>query len=209
MDQKETYWSKFAQTYDTEVEFVVGKEVRAEMAARLASERHLGMTVEFGCRTGYFTKAYQANADRVIATDLSDEMLEVARNQLKPFGNVAVQKANCEETPFPDVQFDTVVMVNVIHIVGDPSKALRESHRILKDRGVLLILNNTDYGLSMFDKARFYFRFVSKFGMPPVGGRNYSPEALRSLVENSGFTVERLDMMKGDVKWLFLKARKR
>ncbi len=43
----------------------------------------VGSTIDFGCGTGYFTKAIAENAKHVISTDVSYDMLEIVRKQLK------------------------------------------------------------------------------------------------------------------------------
>lgn len=119
-NKKEKYWSKYAFGYDEGVEYIVGKDIQQTIIERLSKERNIGEVIEFGCGTGYFTKVIAKNARHVIATDLSEEMLEVARAQLKEFQNVTTQKADCEITSFPSERFDTVVMVNVIHFIENP-----------------------------------------------------------------------------------------
>ena len=37
------------------------------------------------------------------------------------------------------MQFDTMFMANVIHVIENPSLALQECYRILKDDGLLII----------------------------------------------------------------------
>ena len=85
--KREDYWSKFARNYDKGVDHIVGEAIQQEIKKRLSEERNLGDILEFGCGTGYFTKVVAQNAERVLATDLSDEMLELARTQLNEFEN--------------------------------------------------------------------------------------------------------------------------
>ncbi|KCZ72707.1 methylase involved in ubiquinone/menaquinone biosynthesis [Candidatus Methanoperedens nitroreducens] len=206
--REEKYWSKYARSYDEGVEYVVGKTLRQAIVKRLLGERDLGEVIEFGCGTGYFTKVIAKNARNIIATDLSDEMLEVARIHLKDFQNVTIQKANCESTSFPSQRFDTVFMANVIHTIENPYKALQESHRILRDGGLLLITSYTDYGVNWFEKIELSLRYLQKFGMPPGYYRNYSPNELARLVENAGFKVEEIQLISNKAKALYLKGRK-
>ena len=50
---------------------------------KLSDESDLGELIEFGCGAGFYTKVLAANASHITATDLSDEMLAMARTQLK------------------------------------------------------------------------------------------------------------------------------
>ncbi|HAM51643.1 MAG TPA: hypothetical protein DCP92_13525 [Nitrospiraceae bacterium] len=208
--KKERYWSKYALTYDNYTEYVVGKSLRRSLLKRLSEEHDLGEVIELGCGTGYFTKAIAKNAHHVLATDLSDEMLEAAKVPLEEFQNVTLQKVDCESTSYPSGNFDTVLMANLLHVVEDPLKALTESRRILKDGGLLIVVSYTDYGMNWFEKMQIGIRYLLTFGMPPLWGlRNFSPDELQSLVEGVGFDVEELQLMRGNARAIFLKGKKK
>ncbi len=207
-NKRESYWSRYARSYDDDAEYVVGQALRRTIAERLRAERGLGDMVEFGCGTGFFTAAAAEHARHVIATDLSEEMLEAARARLKDVGNATVQKEDCENSSFPSLRFDTVLMANVVHTIENPSSALKETHRILKDRGRLLIVSYTDYGTSWFEKFVLGLRYFHKFGLPPDYYRNYSPGELAQLVRNAGFTVKTVDLINDTAKALYLTAFK-
>ena len=208
--KKEEYWSKFAHGYDEGVDYIVGKAIQQEIVKRLSEEYNLGDVVEFGCGTGYFTKVIAQNAECVIATDLSDEMLEVARTQLKAFQNITIQKADCENVSFPSGKFDTVFMANVIHFIENPFEALQESYRILKDGGLLLLVDYTGYSMKWFEKMKLGIRFIKKCGMPPrYAQTNLSPDEFSFLVEGAGFTLEKIQLIGEKTKALYLKGRKK
>jgi ABC-2 type transport system ATP-binding protein len=207
--KKERYWSRYAQTYDDYAEYVVGKTLRQEIFNRLSEEREMGDVIEFGCGTGYFTKAMVKNAKHIHATDLSDEMLEVARLRLEEFQNVTIQKADCESTSYPPGSFEAVLMANVLHVIEDPLKALRESRRILKDGGLLIVVSYTDYYMSWFEKMGLGIRYLLTFGTPPpYGPKNFSPSGLRFTVECAGFQIEELLLIGDKPGALYLKGRK-
>lgn len=171
-------------------------------------ERGLGELIELGCGAGFYTIFLAANASHVMATDLSDEMLAVARTQLKDLQNVTVAKADCERTAFPDGKFNSVFMANLVHVIENPSITLQEAYRILKDGGLLLIVDYTGYGMKWFEKMKMGMRVLRKFGRPPGYFRNLSPDELRSLVESAGFKVEEVQLMGDKSKAIFLKGRK-
>jgi ubiquinone/menaquinone biosynthesis C-methylase UbiE len=208
-ERKEEYWSRFADTFDEDQKYIVGEAVQQAVIEKLSEERDLGEVVELGCGRGYFTKAIARNAKQVLATDLSDEMVEAARTQLKEFQNIAVQKADCENTAFPSEKFDTVVMVNVVHFIEDPDKCLQESYRILKPGGVLLLADYTGYGMRWFEMMKMGMKFLSKWGKPPrYAMKGLSPDELSSLVESAGFDVEGVQLIGDQARALYLKRRK-
>jgi ubiquinone/menaquinone biosynthesis C-methylase UbiE len=208
--KKEEYWSRFANTFDEDQTYVVGEPVQQAIVERLSGESGLGELIEFGCGAGFYTKVLAANASHVMATDLSDEMLAVARTQLKDLQNVTVEKADCEKTDFPDGRFGSVFMANLIHLIENPSITLQESYRILKDGGLLLIVNYTGYGMKLFEIMKMGIRFFRRWGKPPAYSKSkLSPDELCSLVESAGFKVEEVQLMGDKTKGLYLRGRKR
>ena len=207
--KKEEYWSKFAKNFDENQKHVVGEVILQTIIDRLSEESDLGTLIEFGCGAGFFTKVLAKNARRVIATDLSDELLAIARNQLKDYQNVVVEKADCEKPKFPSGKFDSVVMANLIHVIEHPLTALQESYRVLKDGGLLLVVSYTTYDVNWFEKLKMGIRFLRTWGKPPRSLRKLSPNELYSIVESAGFKVEEVQLMGDKIKALYLKGRKR
>jgi len=207
--KKEEYWSRFANNFDEEQKYIVGGAIQQAILERLSGESDLGELIELGCGAGFYTKVLAANASRVTATDLSDEMLAVARTQLKDWQNVTVEKADCEKTNFPSGKFGSVFMANLIHVIENPSIALQESYRILKEGGLLLIVDYTGYGMKWFEMMKMGIRFLRKWGKPSAYSKGkLSPDGLCSLVENAGFKVEEVELMGDKIKALYLKGRK-
>ena len=208
-DREEHYWSRFAASYDRDGEYVVGPAILQAIEERILQEQSLGRAIEFGCGTGYFTGAIAANATQVVATDLSDAMLEVARIKLAGFGNVTLQKADCRDCSFQAESFDTAALTNLVHVIENPLGCLREASRIVRHRGSLIIVDFTGYGLSLPKKINLVFRYLRVWGRPPRGGRNdLSPEELVCLVEESGFVVKHVETLEAGANALYLRGEK-
>lgn len=208
-DREERYWSRFAHSYDRDGEYVVGKPILHEIVKRLSEERDLGEAIEFGCGTGYFTRTLARNARHVVATDLSEEMLEVARTQLSDFRNVTIQKADCANTDFPAESFDCVVMANLLHVIDDPLSCLQESYRILRNGGRLIAVDLTSYRLNLFKTAKLGLRYLRRWGLPPRHGRNDpSPEELVRLVERARFRVNNVQLVEAESNAVYLRGLK-
>ena len=205
--RKEEYWSKFAQSFDDDQEYVAGKSSIQTLIKRLQEERDLHEVLEFGCGAGRFTKAIAKNAKHIIAIDLSDEMLEMARIRLRRYQNVTVQKANCYRTSFQSGRFDTVFMANLIHVIENPHDALRETYRILNNGGTLLIASYTNYGGKESETTKTATRYLERFGMPPPYFKpSLSSDELTSLVAGAGFQVDEVQLIR---TWLYLKGTKK
>jgi ABC-2 type transport system ATP-binding protein len=208
-NRKERYWSRFAESYDADGEYVVGKPILQAIQQALSREHALGKAIELGCGTGYFTEAIARKADHVMATDLSDQMLQIARTRLRGLDRVTIQKADCAQTAFPDNGFDSVFLLNLIHVVDDPSQCLQETHRILKDGGLVVIVDFTGYGMGLFKKLGLVLRYVRTWGLPPRSGQNaISPDDLCRLVRGAGLVVKDVQLLRDGANALYLRGTK-
>ncbi len=109
-----------------------GQIRRARRAAFLAAEPSSELNVlELGCGTGTFTADLARAFPRLIAIDVAETLLEVARSRC-PTIDFRVMDAHC--MTFPDATFDLVVGCSVLHHF-DWGAALREMHRVLKPGG--------------------------------------------------------------------------
>src|SRR5208337_1931182 len=93
---KANYWDRFSNTYDEKVDRLVGKDLRRGLAHMLENEPDPGSVLELGCGTGYFTRAIAKKAKHVTATDLSGNMVEAAKRNLKDLNNVDFKVENSE-----------------------------------------------------------------------------------------------------------------
>ncbi len=190
---KVEYWSKGSQRYDKAVERALGGNVRSLINEKLRHEGDLGTVVEFGCGTGYFTKTLAGQAEYVVATDFSDDMLSIAQTRLEGFDNVEFKNENWQNTSFADETFDTIFSGLVLPFVDDKVEVLKESHRILKPAGRMILADPNVQLLRGFRKLRSLFRTI-------VAWRGNLPSAnfqsVSDLLGETHFTLVSLDVIK-------------
>ena len=77
---------------------------------------------------------------RIVATDISGEMIAIAREKAKVEGcaNATFEVARPEAAPWPDGSFDIAFAFNVLHLVDDREAALRGVHRLLRPGGLFI-----------------------------------------------------------------------
>ena len=93
---------------------------------------------------------------RVTGMDLSEPMLARARRKLPIAGReIVLQRGNAEALPFDDGSFDAASLFLILSVAGDPISVLRETVRVLRPGGRVVI----------FDK------FLGKDAAPSVGRR--------------------------------------
>lgn len=79
---------------------------------------------------------------RVLAVDLSDAMLELARANVEQAGfssRVQIESADCKDLPLGDGAADVVMSNSLVHHIPDPLPALAEFWRIVRPGGLLFV----------------------------------------------------------------------
>ena len=112
------------------------------------------MTVaDLGAGDGSFSLLVAQYAERVIAVDSSEKMLDVAREQAMRSGvtNADFRLGDMEELPIGDGALDVAFFSQSLHHAAHPDRALREAARILRPAGRVVIL---DLAKHRFEEAR-------------------------------------------------------
>ena len=195
------FWSKVAAKYDRVVDLQIGTETRALVRERLREERQLGSVVEFGCGTGYYTQVLAEKSATVIATDLSPEMLEIAKERVQA-ANITFLTEDCQSTSFAAAMFDTAFISLVLHFV-DTKRTLVEMHRILKSGGMLIIANVDFHALRGLGRLRSTIRVLyhgaTGYRLKPPKHfitKILSEKQLCDLLDRSGFKVISSEVIK-------------
>jgi arsenite methyltransferase len=80
-------------------------------------------------------------AGRVYGVDMTDEMLELARQNQREAGveNVEFLRGTIEAVPLPDESVDVIISNCVINLSADKPAVFREAARVLRPRGRLAV----------------------------------------------------------------------
>lgn len=101
---------------------------------------HCENALEIGCGTGAFARLLAKRCKRVVALDLSAEMIRVARSRSSQFNHLDFELANAMTWSFPQSQFDFICSIATLHHL-DQRKLLAKMKDTLKPRGVLVVLD--------------------------------------------------------------------
>ncbi len=96
------------------------------------SNTHL---LDIGCGRGEMLRAFHANNFEVSGTDISPQSEEDCGEFDFKIGNLEKEKLN-----YPDKKFNCIFAKSVIEHLRSPINLLSESHRMLKDNGVCIIM---------------------------------------------------------------------
>ncbi len=106
----------------------------------------------------------------ITAIDFSEKMIELGQKKIRKRRLdrlILFKTASCNNLPFSDGSFDAVTNSFGIRNNKDPLKALKQMHRVLKDDGVMILL---EFGMpkNFFVRVLFLFYFTGL--LPFVGG---------------------------------------
>jgi ubiquinone/menaquinone biosynthesis C-methylase UbiE len=96
--------------------------------------------LEIGCGTGAFARELAKRCRRVIALDMSAEMIRVARSRSRQFNNLEYQLADATTWEFPQSRFDYICSIATLHHVQQ-RELLVKMRDALKPGGALAVLD--------------------------------------------------------------------
>ena len=189
MRNSQNFWDKNAGRYDR---FMRKDTAAYEQLYELLRPVVRQKTVlDLATGTGLIAKHIVRYADHIEATDASQEMIEQAKQGVKS-AKLYFSVQDMFHLPYADQSFDVVIVVNALHIVSEPEKALSEIRRVLKDDGVLVAPTFTHADNAFFGKVKAFFMKLAGF---PLHSKWTSHEYLAFLREN-GWTVQKSTVLK-------------
>ena len=96
--------------------------------------------LEIGCGTGAFARVLAERCKRVVALDLSSEMIRVARSRSSQVENIEFHLADAMQWNFPQSHFDFICSIATLHHL-DQRELLLKVRDSLKPGGVLVVLD--------------------------------------------------------------------
>jgi len=130
------FWNRMAEKY-------AARPVDDEAAyqAKLEKTRALltldSRVIEFGCGTGTTALHHAPFAKNILATDISEKMIEIAWSKAQAAGieNVTFDVAGLEAPDLTDHSFDIVMMHSLLHLFRDRQHAIDRAYDLLKPGG--------------------------------------------------------------------------
>jgi ubiquinone/menaquinone biosynthesis C-methylase UbiE len=175
-------YNRVARWYDR-VEGILGLLGVSRLRRRVLQQAS-GKVLEVAVGTGK-NLPYYSHECRIIALDLSREMLNITRKRAAKLSmNVSFLLADAEALPFLDESFDTVVSSLSTCTFPDPVTALKEMARVCRPKGKVLLL---EHGRSDREwLGRWQDRHADQFAKPL--GCHWNREPLE-LVRRAGLKI--------------------
>jgi len=96
--------------------------------------------IDIGCGSGNHLQIAGRHGMDISGIDASPYMLTLARNRLGD--RCELKKADAEDLPYEDNEFDLAFLINTLEFIDDPLPALLEAGRVAK-RGVFIVFFNS------------------------------------------------------------------
>ena len=189
------FWDSVAGVYDIFVNVVNRKTHVAlrEIVANLIQPSD--DVLECACGTGLLTEVIAQKCAHVTATDFAPKMLARAKKNCAAFGNIAFEQADITSLGYPDNSFDAVVAGNVIHLLDDPVKALRELERVCRPGGRLIVPTYMNR-----DQAGKTSGFASAVGKAGANfKRQFTVEGYRQFFLDAGYRDVTVQLAEGRI----------
>lgn len=133
------FWDRISPLYDLFESLYNGKVYSGtgkKVAELIEPEDEV---LECACGTGAISIYIARKCRKLIATDLAPGMLHRASVKCSDRMNAVFKRADITNIKCRDDRFDKVVAGNVIHLLPEPEKALRELERVVKPGGRIII----------------------------------------------------------------------
>lgn len=121
--------------------------------------------LDLGCGFGALTKALLEKKATVIAADVDNKSLRIAKTFLPKNKRLKFIKVNNSKLPFVNDYFDVVFLFDVIEHVKDPPTTISECKRVLKPGGILYVEFTPYYsivGHHLYDYAKWPIHILPK-----------------------------------------------
>lgn len=158
----------------------------------LAGPRPDWRGLDIATGAGHTAYAFAPHVARMWATDITDEMLAIVREQATKRGldNVRTAFAKAEALPFEDDSFDLVTSRIAPHHFDSIALFLDETHRVLRKGGVLALVDNVVPAGSVGDYVNAFERFRD-----PSHLRAWTMEEWHTALAAHGFAVEHEEVL--------------
>ncbi|HYL64483.1 MAG TPA: class I SAM-dependent methyltransferase [Candidatus Methylomirabilis sp.] len=109
---------------------------RLVAAAQLSGQERV---LDIATGPGYIAEAFARVAREVVGVDLTEAMLDIAKERTRSIGNLNFRAADAEKLPFENGTFDVVVCRWTLHHLKKPPAVLREMARVCRVGGTVMV----------------------------------------------------------------------
>jgi ubiquinone/menaquinone biosynthesis C-methylase UbiE len=205
VDTARNFGGPIPEYYDTILGPAQFHAIAADLVRRVPV-RPRGEVLELACGTGILTQRLRERVDpffRVVATDISEDMLAYARSKVK--GKVDWRKADAAALPFKDASFGLAVCGLGVMFVPDKQKLCGEVRRVLLEGGGLIFnvwdrLERNPQGASTARVLEELFPGDAQMQFAQIPYSWSDEAAIRQHLDGARFGDVRIERVKLEIK---------
>jgi len=181
-EQARENYNAMSRWYDL---FTSSEKKFSDIGIQMVDAQENESILEIGCGTGHALVEFSDRGGKVIAIDLSEKMLEVARSKIQG-RNVGLCQADGLFIPFSNDQFNIVFISFTLELFDTPEipKVLYEIHRVLKKGGKLGIVSLAKRDILAVQIYEWFHR-----KMPTLV--DCRPIYLQPILKEAGFDIQK------------------
>lgn len=190
------FWDRFSGLYDLAES--LNKNAYNKMTnevSRIVPKNSL--TLDCAAGTGALSVAAANNSKQVICTDMSMAMLNQAKTkcELKGITNVKFAVRDIANLSDSDDSYDVCIAGNVLHLLDNPQKAIKELARVTKNGGLIILPTFLSKEGNMFGK--FLLKAYKLIGFKSTSEWNI-PQ-YKQLLKDSDCGKVKFKLLKGTI----------
>ncbi len=182
-------YSQFAQRYVNSSTHATGTDL--EMLLEIAQPNPEWVMLDIATGGGHTALKFAQHVSKVIATDLTPNMLRAAQAFIRSRGvqNVHFQVADAENLPFESGYFDLVTCRIAAHHFPDVQRFVLEGARVLKHTGMLLVQDH------LLPENEADARYIDAFEKlrDPSHNRAFSQSEWQVMYAQAGLALEQIE----------------
>jgi ubiquinone/menaquinone biosynthesis C-methylase UbiE len=97
------------------------------------------IVLDAGCGTGFLFQHITQKVELLVGIDVSRSALIQAKKRTKNMPNIALIRADTDNTPFPDHILDKVFAITVLQNMPNPTKTIIEMKRMGKTKAIFIV----------------------------------------------------------------------
>ena len=140
VDKTIKFWNRASRNFDAKV-YNKYKESYDELISLTNKYLHIDDNVlDYACGTGILTIELSGSVKRILAIDISDQMIEKAKGKAieRNIQNVEYQVINIFDSSLKLGSFSVILAFNILHFFKDQSSVLTRINQLLRQDGLLI-----------------------------------------------------------------------
>ena len=207
-DEAPAFWNRRSEVFDKQVLSVYENAYRKTVKRSAAFLKKEDRVFEIGCGTGVATIPLSKYVKEITATDISENMIQKAREKAKNQSkdNIIFRTGELTEMEVEPESYDVVAAYNVLLYMKNQEEVLKKVYEVLKPCGIFLSATDcVGRNLSKDSVKKFW---KSKLHLMPYVAFD-TPISLMRKIQKNGFEVLEIVNLHKNPPNIFIAAKKK